>query len=67
MVARFLICGCLRAINDRPYGKHPYDNQPNGVFFIFIILFRPSSTCRAYTWEDLLLLRYPQEIGIQEI
>ena len=33
---QFWFCGCLRAINDRPYeeSKHPYENQPKRPFCI---------------------------------
>ena len=39
----FWFCGCLRAINDRPYEepKHPYENQPNRVgFFLYVYIHR---------------------------
>ena len=29
----FWFCGCLRAIKDRPYGKHPCENQPKLCYF----------------------------------
>ena len=31
-----VFCGWLRAINDRPYGKHPYEKEPKGVLFCFL-------------------------------
>ena len=35
-IGRPFFCGCLRAINDRPYDKHPYENAPKLRFYFFL-------------------------------